>query len=378
MGEAGVKILITGAHGFVGRNLTETLKAVRDGKDRTRDLPTELELLAYTRQSPEGTLEEYCAEADFVFHLAGVNRPETEEEFLTGNRDLTARILSALEKAGNPCPVLLTSSVQALRDNPYGRSKLAGAGAKVLIYRLPNLFGKWCRPNYNSVVATFCHNIARGLPITVSDSETRLTLCYIDDVVDEFLRALKGEETVGEDGLCVVPVTHTATLGEIVDLLHQFHDQPRTLMLPEIPDGSFVKKLYSTYLSYLPEEAVCFPLKMNTDQRGSFTELLRTASCGQFSVNISKPGITKGQHWHHSKWEFFVVVSGRALIQQREIGSGKVLEFRVSGKNIQAVHMLPGYTHNIINLSQTEDLVTLMWANEPFDPRHPDTYFEEV
>ena len=317
-----------------------------------------------------------------------MNRPETEEEFLTGNRDLTARILSALEKAGNPCPVLLTSSVQALRDNPYGRSKLAGeeilcahgarAGAKVLIYRLPNLFGKWCRPNYNSVVATFCHNIARGLPITVSDSETRLTLCYIDDVVDEFLRALKGEETVGEDGLCVVPVTHTATLGEIVDLLHQFHDQPRTLMLPEIPDGSFVKKLYSTYLSYLPEEAVCFPLKMNTDQRGSFTELLRTASCGQFSVNISKPGITKGQHWHHSKWEFFVVVSGRALIQQREIGSGKVLEFRVSGKNIQAVHMLPGYTHNIINLSQTEDLVTLMWANEPFDPRHPDTYFEEV
>lgn len=388
MGEAGMKILITGAHGFVGRNLTETLKAVRDGKDRTRGLPTDLELLTYTRQSPEGALEAYCAEADLVFHLAGVNRPETEDEFLTGNRDLTARLLSALEKAGNPCPVLLTSSIQALRDNPYGRSKLAGedlvraygarTGAKTLIYRLPNLFGKWCRPNYNSVVATFCHNIARDLPITVSDPAVELTLCYIDDVVDEFLRALKGEETAGEDGLCAVPVTHTATLGEIVELLHQFHDQPKTLLLPEIPSGSFAKKLYSTYLSYLPEEAVCFPLKMNTDARGSFTELLKTANCGQFSVNISKPGITKGQHWHHSKWEFFMVVSGKALIQEREIGSGKVLEFRVSGEQIQAVHMLPGYTHNIINLSDTEDLVTVMWANERFDPQRPDTYFEEV
>ena len=317
-----------------------------------------------------------------------MNRPETEEEFLSGNRDLTARLLSALEKADNPCPVLLTSSIQALRDNPYGRSKLAGedlvraygerTGAKTLIYRLPNLFGKWCRPNYNSVVATFCHNIARDLPITVSDPAVELTLCYIDDVVDEFLRALKGEETAGEDGLCAVPVTHTATLGEIVELLHQFHDQPKTLLLPEIPSGSFAKKLYSTYLSYLPEEAVCFPLKMNTDARGSFTELLKTANCGQFSVNISKPGITKGQHWHHSKWEFFMVVSGKALIQEREIGSGKVLEFRVSGENIQAVHMLPGYTHNIINLSDTEDLVTVMWANERFDPQRPDTYFEEV
>ena len=284
--------------------------------------------------------------------------------------------------------MLLTSSIQALRDNPYGRSKLAGeelvrsygarTGAKTLIYRLPNLFGKWCRPNYNSVVATFCHNIARDLPITVSDPVVRLTLCYIDDVVDEFLRALKGEETAGEDGLCAVPVTHTATLGEIVDLLHQFHDQPRTLLLPEIPAGSFAKKLYSTYLSDLPEEAVCFPLKMNVDERGSFTELLKTANCGQFSVNISKPGITKGQHWHHSKWEFFMVVSGQALIQEREIGSHKVLEFRVSGENIQAVHMLPGYTHNIINLSDTEDLVTVMWANERFDPQRPDTYFEEV
>ena len=251
-------------------------------------------------------------------------------------------------------------------------------GAKTLIYRLPNLFGKWCRPNYNSVVATFCHNIARDLPITVSDPAVELTLCYIDDVVDEFLRALKGEETAGEDGLCAVPVTHTATLGEIVELLHQFHDQPKTLLLPEIPSGSFAKKLYSTYLSYLPEEAVCFPLKMNTDERGSFTELLKTANCGQFSVNISKPGITKGQHWHHSKWEFFMVVSGKALIQEREIGSGKVLEFRVSGEQIQAVHMLPGYTHNIINLSDTEDLVTVMWANERFDPQRPDTYFEEV
>lgn len=383
-----MKILITGAHGFVGRNLVESLKAIRDGKDRTRGLPTELELLAYTRQSPEDILKSYCAEADFVFHLAGINRPETEAEFFTGNRDLTARLLSALEKAGNTCPVLLSSSIQALQDNPYGRSKLAGeellraygkrTGAKTLIYRLPNLFGKWCRPNYNSVIATFCHNIARDLPITVSDPAVKLTLSYIDDVVDEFLRALKGEEMVDGDGLCSVPVTHTVSLGEIVDLLHQFRDQPQTLLLPEAPSGSFVKKLYSTYLSYLPEEAVCFSLKMNVDARGSFTELLRTTNCGQFSVNISKPGITKGQHWHHSKWEFFIVVSGRALIQEREIGTDRVLEFRVSGEHIQAVHMLPGYTHNIINLSDTEDLVTVMWANEPFDLEHPDTYFEEV
>ena len=383
-----MRVLVTGAAGFVGKNLVETLKAVRDGKDRTRGLPADLEILEYTRQSPEGVLEEYCAQADFVFHLAGVNRPEREEEFLEGNRDLTDHLLSALEKSGNRCPMLVTSSIHAERDNPYGRSKLAGeelvraygerTGAKTLIYRLPNLFGKWCRPNYNSVVATFCHNIARDLPITVSDPAVKLTLCYIDDLVDEFFRALKGEETRAAGGFCVVPVTHTATLGEIVELLRQFHDQPKTLMLPEIPAGSFAKKLYSTYLSDLPGEAVCFPLKMNTDARGSFTELLKTANCGQFSVNISKPGITKGQHWHHSKWEFFIVVSGRALIQERRIGSDQMLEFEVSEDKIQAVHMLPGYTHNIINLSDTEDLVTVMWANEPFDPQRPDTYFEEV
>ena len=399
MGEAGMKILITGAHGFVGRNLTETLKAVRDGKDRTRGLPTELELLLYTRQSPEGTLEAYCAEADFVFHLAGVNRPETEEEFLTGNRDLTARLLSALEKAGNPCPVLLTSSIQALRDNPYGRSKLAGedlvrsygarTGAKTLIYRLPNLFGKWCRPNYNSVVATFCYNLSHDLPIQVNDPSTQLELLYIDDLMEELLDALEGHPhrcdyqglmpLLKEDGkYCYASPTHQVTLGEIVELLESFKAQPKTLVLPEIPPDSFAKKLYSTFLSYLPQEKVAFPLKMNVDERGSFTELLKTRNCGQFSVNISKPGITKGQHWHNSKWEFFVVVSGHGLIQERKIGSEEILEFEVDGDHIQAVHMLPGYTHNIINLSDTENLVTVMWANEQFDPGHPDTFGENV
>ena len=382
-----MKLLITGAHGFVGRNLVETLKAVRDGKDRTRGLPTDLDILECTRQTTAEELDAFCAEAGFVFHLAGVNRPQREEEFLEGNRDFTGDLLSALERHGNTCPVLLASSIQAERDNPYGRSKRAGevlvrahgdrTGAKVLIYRLPNLFGKWCRPNYNSVTATFCHNIARDLPITVNDPSVELTLCYIDDVVDEFLRALQGME-FRKDGYCAVPVTHTVALGRIAELLQQFHAQPRTLVLPEIPTGSFEKKLYSTYLSYLPKEEVCFPLKMNRDQRGSFTELLKTANCGQFSVNISKPGITKGQHWHHSKWEFFIVVSGHALIQERKVGGDEVLEFEVSGDKIEAVHMLPGYTHNIINLSDTQDLVTVMWANEPFDPAKPDTFFEEV
>ena len=382
-----MKLLITGAHGFVGRNLTETLKAVRDGKDRTRGLSTDLEILECTRQTTRSELDAFCAEADFVFHLAGVNRPQREEEFLEGNRDFTGELLSALERHGNACPVLLASSIQAERDNPYGRSKRAGeelvaahgerTGAKTLIYRLPNLFGKWCRPNYNSVVATFCHNIARGLPITVNDPAVALTLSYIDDVVDEFLRALQGRE-FREGEYCAVPVTHTVTLGRITELLQAFHAQPRTLMLPDIPAGSFEKKLYSTYLSYLPREEVRFPLKMNRDQRGSFTELLKTKSCGQFSVNISKPGFTKGQHWHHSKWEFFMVVSGHALIQERQVGGDEILEFEVSGDNIEAVHMLPGYTHNLINLSDTEDLVTMMWANEPFDPAKPDTFFEEV
>ena len=383
-----MKLLITGARGFVGRNLVETLKAVRDGKDRTRGLPTDLDILECTRQTTAGELDGFCAEADFVFHLAGVNRPQREEEFLEGNRDFTGELLSALERHGNTCPVLLSSSIQAERDNPYGRSKRAGeelvrahgekTGARVLIYRLPNLFGKWCRPNYNSVVATFCHNIARDLPITVNDPAVMLTLSYIDDVVDAFLGALAGQETRQADGFCAVPVTHTVTLGRIAELLQAFHAQPRTLLLPDIPAGSFEKKLYSTYLSYLPREEVCFPLKMNRDQRGSFTELLKTENCGQFSVNVSRPGVTKGQHWHHSKWEFFIVVSGHALIQQRQVGGDEVLEFQVSGEKMEAVHMLPGYTHNIINLSDTEDLVTVMWANEPFDPAKPDTFFEEV
>lgn len=382
-----MKLLITGAHGFVGRNLTETLKAVRDGKDRTRGLSTDLEILECTRQTTRSELDAFCAEADFVFHLAGVNRPQREEEFLEGNRDFTGELLSALERHGNACPVLLASSIQAERDNPYGRSKRAGeelvaahgerTGAKTLIYRLPNLFGKWCRPNYNSVVATFCHNIARGLPIKVNDPAVALTLSYIDDVVDEFLRALRGLESRNGE-YCAVPVTHTVTLGRITELLQAFHAQPRTLMLPDIPAGSFEKKLYSTYLSYLPREEVRFPLKMNRDQRGSFTELLKTKNCGQFSVNVSKPGVTKGQHWHHSKWEFFMVVSGHALIQERQVGGDEILEFEVSGDKIEAVHMLPGYTHNLINLSDTEDLVTVMWANEPFDPAKPDTFFEEV
>ena len=382
-----MKLLITGARGFVGRNLVETLKAVRDGKDRTRGLPTDLDILECTRQTTAGELEALCAQADFVFHLAGVNRPQREEEFLEGNRDFTGALLSALERHGNTCPVLLASSIQAERDNPYGRSKRAGeelvrahgekTGARVLIYRLPNLFGKWCRPNYNSVVATFCHNIARGLPITVNDPAAVLTLSYIDDVVDAFLGALRGRE-FREGAYCAVPVTHTVTLGRIAELLQAFHAQPRTLLLPDIPAGSFEKKLYSTYLSYLPREEVCFPLKMNRDQRGSFTELLKTENCGQFSVNISKPGVTKGQHWHHSKWEFFIVVSGHALIQQRQVGGDEVLEFEVSGEKMEAVHMLPGCTHNLINLSDTEDLVTVMWANEPFDPAKPDTFFEEV
>ena len=382
-----MKLLITGAHGFVGRNLVETLKAVRGGKDRARGLPTDLDILECTRQTTRSELDAFCAEADFVFHLAGVNRPQREEEFLEGNRDFTGELLSTLERHGNTCPVLLASSVQAERDNLYGRSKRAGeelvrahgerTGARTLVYRLPNLFGKWCRPNYNSVVATFCHNIARGLPITVNDPAVVLTLSYIDDVVDEFLRALQGRE-FRKDGYCTIPERYQVTLGRVVELLQSFHAQPRTLVLPEIPAGSFEKKLYSAYLSYLPKEEVCFPLKMNCDQRGSFTELLKTENCGQFSVNISKPGITKGQHWHHSKWEFFIVVSGHALIQERQVGGDQVLEFEVSGDKIEAVHMLPGYTHNIINLSDTEDLVTVMWANEPFDPAKPDTFFEEV
>jgi len=398
-----MNILITGAAGFVGRNLTEALKCIRDGKDRTHPGILVGEIFEYDLDTPAERLDEYCAKADFVFHLAGVNRPKDPAEFMAGNFGFTSVLLDTLKKHGNTCPIMISSSIQATcigrYDSEYGRSKKAGedavfaygeeTGAKVLAYRFPNLFGKWCRPNYNSAVATFCHNTANDLPITVNDRSTQLELLYIDDLVAEMLDALEGEEhhctfdgietVLCPDGrYCAVPGAHKVTLGEIVDLLDQFKNQPSTLVMPEIPNGSFAKKLYSTYLSYLPMEKVSFPLKMNVDGRGSFTELLRTEKNGQFSVNISKPGITKGQHWHHTKWEFFIVVSGYGLIQQRKIGSDEVLNFEVSGEKIEAVHMLPGYTHNIINLSETENLVTVMWANEQFDPKHPDTFWEKV
>lgn len=398
-----MKILITGAKGFVGKNLVENLKNIQEGKNRTRDLVID-SIFEYDIDSTKEELEQYCRECDFVFNLAGVNRPKNDEEFMKGNFGFASDLLDTLKKYENTCPVMLSSSIQATLigrygTSDYGRSKLAGeelffaygmeTGAKVLVYRFPNLFGKWCRPNYNSAVATFCNNMANDLPIQVNDPSTELELLYIDDLVEEMLDALEGREHHCEfDGLdtidtedgryCYVPVTHKATLGEIVSLLESFKSQPNTLLMPSIPDGSFAKKLYSTYLSYLPEKKVCFDLKMNRDERGSFTELLRTSDHGQFSVNISKPGITKGQHWHNSKWEFFIVVSGHALIQERKIGTNEVIEFEVSGEKIQAVHMLPGYTHNIINLSDTQDLVTVMWANESFDPKHPDTFFEKV
>ena len=398
-----MNILITGAAGFVGKNLTAALKNIRDGKDRTRPNLRIDQVLEYDLDTDPGLLGEYCAKADFVFNLAGVNRPQNQEAFMQGNFGFASTLLSTLTQCGNTCPVMLSSSIQATLigryDSEYGRSKRAGeelffdygkeTGAKVLVYRFPNLFGKWCRPNYNSAVATFCHNIANDLPITVSDRSIRLELLYIDDLVAEMLDALEGHEhRCTFDGIetvlcdngnfCAAPVSHKVTLGQIVDLLERFSAQPSTLLMPEIPQGSFAKKLYSTYLSYLPKEKAAFPLKMNVDARGSFTELLKTESCGQFSVNISKPGITKGEHWHHSKWEFFIVVSGHGLIQQRKIGSDEVLNFEVSGDRIEAVQILPGYTHNIINLSETENLVTVMWANEQFDPNHPDTFGEVV
>ena len=397
-----MRILVTGAKGFVGRNLCEALKNIRDGKDRTRSIKVD-EIFEYDIDSSKEELETACEKADFVFNLAGVNRPKDNAEFLEGNFGFASVLLDTLKKYNNKCPVMLSSSIQATLigryDSDYGRSKKAGeelffkyseeTGAKVLVYRFPNLFGKWCRPNYNSAVATFCNNIANDLEITVNDRNTELELLYIDDLVAEMLEALEEHEHHCEfDGIntvlckngkyCAVPTTHKVTLGEIADLLEQFKNQPKSLIMPEIPDNSFAKKLYSTYLSYLPESKVSFPLKMNVDDRGSFTELLKTKNCGQFSVNISKPGITKGQHWHNSKWEFFIVVSGHGLIEERKIGSDEVLRFEVSGDKIEAIHMLPGYTHNIINLSETEDLVTLMWANEQFDPNHPDTYFEKV
>lgn len=399
-----MNILVTGAKGFVGKNLCAALANIRDNKDRTRPALTIGEIFPYDIDTPPELLSEYCAKADFVFNLAGVNRPKEQSEFMQGNFGFASTLLETLKRHGNTCPVMLSSSIQATLigrygNSDYGKSKLAGeklffdyaadTGAKVLVYRFPNLFGKWCRPNYNSAVATFCHNMANDLPITVNDRATELELLYIDDLVSELLDALEGREHHCEfDGLnivlcpegkfCGAPVTHHVTLGEIVDLLAAFKAQPETLLMPEIPTGSFAKKLYSTYLSYLPREKVAFPLKMNVDDRGSFTELLKTAGCGQFSVNISKPGITKGQHWHQSKWEIFIVVSGHGLIQERRIGTEEVLNFEVSGEKIEAVHMLPGYTHNIINLSDSEPLVTLMWANEPFDPNHPDTFGETV
>ena len=398
-----MKILVTGAAGFVGKNLCAALKNIADGKDRTRPELKIDEIYEYDIDSTAEQLDEYCKNADFVFNMAGVNRPQNSEEFMQGNFGFASTLLNTLKKYDNKCPVVLSSSIQATLigryDSDYGRSKKAGeelffeygaqTGAKVLVYRFPNLFGKWCRPNYNSAVATFCHNTANDLEITVTDRNIGLELLYIDDLIDEMLDALEGKEHHCEfDGIdtvltpdgkyCAAPVTHKVTLGEIVDLLDSFKAQPGTLIMPEIPKNSFAKKLYSTYLSYLPESKVAFDLKMNVDERGSFTELLKTVNCGQFSVNVSKPGITKGQHWHNTKWEFFIVVSGEGLIEQRKIGSDEVLRFYVNGDKPQAVHMLPGYTHNIINLSETTDLVTLMWANELFEPNRPDTFFEKV
>lgn len=383
-----MNILITGAKGFIGKNLISTLCNIRDGKDRSFGLESDITVFEYDIDTDPALLDLYCKNADFVFNLAGVNRPQDPKEFMEGNFGFASTLLDTLKKHENNCPIMISSSIQAALSNPYGESKKAGedlmfaygkeTGASVYVYRFPNVFGKWCRPNYNSAVATFCNNIANDLPITVNDPSVNMTLVYIDDVVGELIAALKGEANLKEDGYCYVPTEHKIKLGEIVELIYTFAKQPQTLLVPEIPENSFEKKLYSTYLSYLPKEKVIFPLKMNVDARGSFTELLKTSKCGQVSVNISKPGITKGQHWHHSKWEFFIVVSGHGLIQMRRIGSDEVLNFEVNGDKIEAVHMLPGYTHNIINLSDKDDLVTVMWANESFDPEHPDTYFEPV
>ena len=412
-----MKILVTGAKGFVGKNLCAQLNNIKSGKAKCYGDLTVSEVYEYDIDSTAGELDRYCSDCDFVFNLAGVNRPQTPEEFMQGNFGFASLLLDTLKKHGNTCPVMISSSIQAtlagrFGTSEYGRSKKAGeelmfeygreTGAKVLVYRFPNLFGKWCRPNYNSAVATFCNNIANDLPIQVNDRSVDMELLYIDDLVEEMIGALNGNEhRCDYDGInvipfstchserakrveeslgryCYCPVTHKITLGEIVDLIYSFADQPKTLMIPEIPENSFAKKLYSTYLSYLPKEKVSFPLKMNVDDRGSFTELIHTLNCGQVSINISKPGITKGQHWHNTKWEFFIVVSGHGLIQQRRVGSDEVLNFEVSGDKIEAVHMLPGYTHNIINLSETENLVTVMYCNEIFDSNKPDTYFEPV
>ena len=400
-----MRILVTGAKGFVGKNLCANLRNIQEGKDKTRpDLKID-EVYEYDIDSVPEQLSEWCQKADFVFNLAGVNRPKDTSEFMEGNFGFASTLLDTLKKYENTCPVMLSSSQQAsltgrFGDSEYGRSKKAGedlflhygkeTGAKVLIYRFPNLFGKWCRPNYNSVVATFCDAFANDLPYTVNNPNEELELLYIDDLVDEMIACLQEKEhhcefnglevipMVNEGKYCYVPTTHKATLGEIVELLKIFTEQPKTLMIPEIPAGSFAKKLYSTYLSYLPKEKVAFPLKTNVDDRGSFTELVHTLNAGQVSINISKPGITKGQHWHNTKWEFFIVVAGHGLIQERKLGSDEVIEFEVSGDNIQCIHMLPGYVHSIINLSETENLVTVMYCNEIFNPVKPDTFFEKV
>lgn len=420
-----MRVLVTGAKGFVGKNLCAQLNNIKDGKARCYGDVTVDAVYEYDLDSTPEELDAWCKDCDFVFNLAGVNRPQNQEEFMQGNFGFASTLLETLKKHGNKCPVMLSSSQQAsltgrFGNSEYGRSKKAGedlflnyskeVGAKVFVYRFPNLFGKWCRPNYNSAVATFCNAFANDLPYTVNDPSVELELLYIDDLVDEMIACLKGEEhrcefngleviptgrceaaksvksvesvcqesSVPEGRYCYVPTTHKITLGGIVELLKSFATQPQTLMIPEIPSGSFAKKLYSTYLSYLPKEKVAFPLKMNVDDRGSFTELVHTLNCGQVSINISKPGITKGQHWHNTKWEFFIVVSGHGLIQERKLGTDEVIEFEVSGDNIQCIHMLPGYTHNIINLSDTENLVTVMYCNEIFDPNKPDTYFEKV
>lgn len=396
-----MNILVTGANGFVGRNLVESLKNIRDGKDRVHSSLVQdgsLFIYEYDVDSSLADLEKYCKDCDFVFHLAGVNRPQNASEFMEGNFGFSQILLDKLKVHHNTCPVMLSSSVQAtlegrFADSEYGKSKLAGeelffgyakeTGAKVLVYRFPNLFGKWCRPNYNSAIATFCNNIANELPICVNDRNTSLEVVYIDDLVEELLAAIRGEEHVvdSEEGgrnFCTVPVSYQVTLGEIVDLLYNFHEEPKTHLMPEMPEGSFAKKLFSTYLSYLPREKTKVTLPMNVDSRGSFTEVLKTITGGQVSVNINKPGVTKGEHWHHSKWEIFVVVSGHGLIQERKLGTDEIIEHEVSGECLEAVYLLPGYTHNLINLSDTDDLVTLIWANEEFDANRPDTYREHV
>ena len=404
-----MNILVTGAQGFVGKNLVSNLYNIKEGKNQTRSFEID-NIFEYDIASTPEELDEYCQSADFVFNLAGVNRPKDDSEFMKGNFGFASRLLDTLQKYNNKCPIMLSSSIQAslsgkYEGSEYGKSKKAGedlffeyaekTGAQVFVYRFPNLFGKWCRPNYNSAVATFCNNIANDLPIQVNDASTELELLYIDDLVDEMLNAIEGKEhrcdyngvdvLAKEDGAyCYVPVTYKKTLGEIVDTIHKFEDMPKTLVMPDIPNNSFEKKLYSTYLSYLPKEKISYPIKMNVDNRGVFSELIKSETCGQVSINIARPGITRGEHWHNSKWEIFIVVSGHGLIQERKIGLDEngnpypVIEFEVSGEHLRAVQMLPGYTHNIINLSETENLVTIMWANEHFDKNHPDTFYEKV